>query len=275
MSFVSLLDKLDVSDGDLIFLHTSYARMKAFNLSPEALLKAVMNRLGSQGTLVLPAYAWNIDPTARPWKGYADYFNNRPLFDTRLTPTNLGCVPEIFRNFDGVTRSDSYWWSVCATGPLAYEITRNQAEIKEYYGPDSTFGRLARLGVKILGLGVTLNTTSLALVADYELGPRHWPCVFTTAPQIGKIFCKDGRELNTEAYWLLPEVVRYIKPERVFAKSSVLRSVLCRYDDGDTIYFCYPYAAYHETALSLGREAMSNGLLPPWLEKLPRAGRDV
>lgn len=274
-SFLSLLDDLGVTRGDVIFMHTSYARLKPFGLSPEALLETLLERLAPDGTLVLPAYAWHIDPTARPWKGYAEYFRLRPAFDTRTTPTNLGCVPEVFRRRNDVKRSESYWWSICASGPLADEITRNQAEVKHYYAPGSSFERLYRLGVKILGLGVTLNTTSLALIADNELGPEHRPRVFTAKPQQGRVVCRDGQEIVTEAYWLLPEVVRHIKPEQVFVQSLSLRSAMHRKIDGDTIYFCYPYSSYHDAALLLGRSAISKGNPPPWLAELPQADISV
>src|SRR5207253_265381 len=78
--FSDLLSGLGVAAGDLVYLHTSYRHMSYRGLSPAEILDVLTDVLGERGTLVLPSFAWNLDKTQRPWKGYADYFASRPPF---------------------------------------------------------------------------------------------------------------------------------------------------------------------------------------------------
>jgi len=265
----ALLDRLGVTAGDVIYLHTSFKRLAYLGITANELIETLTERLGPQGTLAVPSFAWNLDRTARPWKGYAEYFQRRPIFDVRQTPANIGLVPELFRTMPGVCRSLDYWWPVCARGALAIELTRGQQMVCHPYGPSSTFDRLRQHGAKILGLGVSLNTTSLALIADYQLGDAHPHRVFTDEPKSGLVIDSIGERIWTKSYWLLPEVVRLIKPSALFELSPWLREATARADHEDTIHFCYPYANYHAEALRLGRLAAQQGEPLPWLRDLP------
>jgi aminoglycoside N3'-acetyltransferase len=265
----ALLDRLAVHAGDVVYLHTSFSRMAHLGLDAGAFLDRLCDRLGSQGTLILPSFAWNLDRNARPWKGYADYYRHRPTFDVRHTPANIGWVPELFRTRPGVRRSADYWWPVCAWGRLADEVTTGQEHVGHPFGPGSAFDRLHQHGVKILGLGVTLNTSSLALLADFALGDDHPHAVFSDVPQTGVVIDHAGNRVDVRAYWLRPEVVRLIKPGALVEASDRFRAAVRRADEGETIQFCYPYAAYHEEAVRLGREAAARGQPVPWLRDYP------
>jgi Aminoglycoside 3-N-acetyltransferase len=269
-----LLDALGIARGDLVLLHASYSRMKHLEISAEGFLISLLEHLGPYGTLAMPSYAWNVLPGERPWAGYASYFDQRPPFDVRLTPTNLGHVCEVFRTFPGVLRSESYWWSICAAGALASDLVSGQEKIIHPYGAGSSFHRLMELGGKILGLGVTLNTSSLAPVADYYLAAPP-PCsVFTSEPQRGLLIGWSGDRRENLSFTLLPTAVRWMTPSAVFDKSPRLHRILRRKDEGETLQFCYPYSLYHEEALRLGRAALQSGQPLPWLQRLVAHGLD-
>lgn len=264
-ALAALLDRLGVGSGNLVYVHTSFGRLGHLGLTPNELIEGLCRHVGHSGTVVLPSFAWHVDPKARPWKGYADYFAIRPPFDVRHTPANIGLIPELFRNWPGVLRSAHYWWSIAARGPLAETITRDQVGVEYPYGPDSAFGRMRTLGVKVLGLGVSLNTTSLAPVVDHELGDRHPQEVLTSELQDGVVIDQDGRRRLTRSYWLLPDVVRLIKPSALIEQSRVLAAAVLRADYEDTIQFLYPFSAYFTEGLRLGAEAGARGAKVPWL----------
>jgi hypothetical protein len=267
--FRALLDRLHVGAGGLVYLHTSFSRLAHLELTPHELIDELMAHLGPSGTLVLPSFAWNVDRSARPWKGYADYYRERPPFDVRRTPANIGLIPELFRTYPGVRRSAHYWWSVAARGPLAEEITIGQEEVVFPYGAQSSFGRLYRLPTTILGLGVTLNTTSLAPVVDHELGDEHTQAILSDRLEEGVVVDETGRRTLTRSYWLLPEVVRLIKPERVCSSTGALGGAIRRADHEGTIQFAYPFEAYFTRALALGRAAAAEQQPMPWLDAYP------
>ena len=254
-----LLERLEVPVGGLVYLHTSFSRIRYLELGPHEFIDSLLEYLGPQGTLAMPSFSWNVDPSARPWKGYADYFQGDQSFDVLHTPANIGAVPELFRQRPEVRRGVNYWWSVAACGPLAEELTDAQETVEHPAGPDSSFGLIHRHGGWILGLGVTLNTTSLAFLPDFELNNRSF---VTSEPRRGPVVDAKGRSLDTWSYWVLPESVRYVKPEAVCGEGF---AAMRRHDHDGVIQFAYPYQAYHERALSLS----GSGQRSPWWEALP------
>lgn len=265
MNLDELLAGLGVMPGSLVYLHTSFSRMAYLGLEPAAFIDRFLHYLGPQGTLVMPSFSWNLERSARPWVGYRRYFESCPEFDVLRTPANIGVLPEVFRQLPGTHRSLSYWWSVAAVGALAEVITANQLQVEHPYGPGSSFDRLREHNVVLVGLGVTLNTTSLAFVPDYSLGNHSF---LSPQPLPGVVVDAQGRRHTSRSYWVLPEAVQRVKPEVVFQRSAELRSQLRRQDRGDVIQFAYPYATYHQEAIRLGQEALSEGRPVPWLEGL-------
>jgi aminoglycoside N3'-acetyltransferase len=265
----SLLEKLDIHSGDIVFLHISYKWMSYLGLDGQQIIDTIVHQLTPAGTLVMPSYAWHLDKSQRPWKGYADYVRQQPVFDVCNTPTNMGWIPELFRSMPGVIRSLNYCWPICVKGPFAHELTAAQEKVFHPFAEDSSFGMLHKLGVKILGLGVSLNTTSLAHLADYALRGCHPQQVFSNELQSGVIIDYRGTPIETRSYRLLPEVARLVKPEKVIENSPELRRVIRRADEGDTIQFSYPYQVYHQEAVRLGEQACADKKKVPWLEDYP------
>lgn len=258
-----LLEKLEVPVGGLVYLHTSFSRIRHLELSPDQFIDALLDYLGPAGTLTMPSFSWNVDSSQRPWKGYADYFNGEYVFDVLNTPANIGAVPELFRHRPQVRRGLNYWWSVAACGALAEELTSGQDKVEHPSGPDSSFGLIHRHGGYILGLGVTLNTTSLAFLPDFELDNRAY---ITPEPRRGSVIDSQGRRSDTWSYWVLPESVRYVKPEAVCGEGF---AAMRRHDHQGVFQFAYPYEAYHRRALELGRRARAESRPSPWWELLP------
>lgn len=260
-----ILDRLEISPNDVIFLHSSQRYLSYLGMSPSEIIRTLMDRIGPRGTLVMPSYAWHLDKNYRPWKGYLDYFLTAPVFDVRNTPSSLGIITESFRQMPDVRRSLSYWWSICAAGEFSEVLTANQDAIEQPYGPGSSFDLLRLHKAKILGLGVSLNTTSLAPIVDYMLGTEHCKRVFTSVPHIGTMLSATNQKLQSSCYTLKPEVVRKIKPQRMIEESALLRSSILRADFGQSIHFCYRYEVYHSEALRIGLESTAKGQTVPWL----------
>lgn len=262
-----LLDLLEIERGDVVYLQSSFSRLKFLNTAPEAILTFILERLGPAGTLVLPSFAWHVVPEARPWVGYAKYFRDRPVFDVRNTPANIGLLPEVFRRMPRTLRSTHCCWSVSAVGQLSEVITSGHSV--HPYSPESSFGLLATSGCQMVGLGVTLNTTSLAPVVDFTLGPAHTQQVFTPQPELGPVINHEGHVVQMATYWLLPEVVRTIKPSVLFELDDGLKRATRRADQGDAIMFSYPYKIYHDAAIAVGRESIAREDRMPWLVNYP------
>jgi aminoglycoside N3'-acetyltransferase len=222
--------------------------------TPLDLIRALRSRLGESGTLVMPRYSWHLDARLRPWQGYRDFLQQTPVVDLRATPANIGAVPEAFRTLDGIVTSTSYFWPVCAVGGDASAILSGQEAIVHPYGPGSTFCTLLERQAKVVGLGVTLNTTSIAPVTDYVVSTsRHHP-VFTSEPVSGTIIDLQGRQHATQTVTLKAEYVRDVRPSIVLTE-SLEPGVDYPYftSDSGAIFFAYPAQLYHRSALAMAQ----------------------
>lgn len=267
MKLENVLDILCVQRGDVVFLHTSYSRVRSLVESPADLINRLIDYLGPAGTLVMPRYSWHLDPSARPWKGYADYYSQLPLMDLRTTPVNIGAVPEIFRQMQGVRVSVSHFWPLTGYGPDSMELLAGQEKIHHAFGPDSCFSRLLDANAKVLGLGVTLNTSSIAPVSDYRLGEEMPHDIFSPNPMGGRIVDMEGEEHQLSVITLLPEAVRVFRPARILENMLEEEGGFPFVTLAGNHFFCYPASLYHEAAMVAGRLAIAQGRCAPWLDE--------
>ena len=271
MTFQKLLDYLHIKKGDLIYIHSSFSRMKMFGLTATDIIQELINRVSEEGTVVFPCFCWNIEPSERPWKGYEVYFSSDILFDVRNTKSNIGYLSEEFRTYNRVIRSAHPFWSICAIGSLAKTLIKNQEFVAEPYGPQYSFGIMRDNNVKIVGLGVTLNTTSLCPVVDFDLGKDHTQKVFTDCPISTRVINQEGNLLECKTYTMLPEAVRYIKPSKVFENSELIKKTSFIQING-SYFFSYYFMDFYKEAIKLGKESIKLGKKMPWLELLPLKG---
>ena len=75
---------------------------------PATVIAALLDVLGPDGTLVMPAESPQLADTA-----------NQDVFDPRTTPTTMGAIPEAFRSYPETQRSNHPLVSVCANGMRA------------------------------------------------------------------------------------------------------------------------------------------------------------
>jgi len=269
LNFRGLLENLKIKDGDLIYIHSSYFRMKKFGLCAEDIIDEIIKKIGVNGTVVFPSFSWNIEPTERPWKGYEKYFVSPIIFDVQHTKSNIGYLAEVFRNYCGTRRSAHPFWSICAFGPLAKTLIEKQELIEQPFGPLSSFALLKANNAKIVGLGVTLNTTSLCPLVDYDLGSYHFNNVITNY-RVKSIVINSNREtIQCPTFTMRPEAVRYIQPSKVFEKCSKLRSKTTFLIYDNSYFFSYNFTDFYNSAIIMGRESIKSGRKVPWLEQLP------
>ena len=159
------LSDLGVRADMTVMVHSSLGRIGWTVGGPVTVVRALLQTLGSAGTLVTPAESpqisdpstWN-DPRVPP-EWYETIRENLPVFDPLTTPTTMGAIPEAFRTFPGTRRSDHPIVSVCANGRYAGEITKPHA-LEFCEGPGTPFERLYDLDAFTLLLGVGFNRCS-------------------------------------------------------------------------------------------------------------------
>ena len=156
------LRALGLEDGDAVMVHSSLGQVGWTVGGPVAVIRALRQAVGPEGTVVMPAESpqvsdpagWN-DPRVK-----ADWHDavreHLPVFDPRTTPTTMGAIPEAFRTYPETLRSNHPMVSVCANGPLAAEITGEHA-LEFCEGRGTPFEKLYDLDTRTLLLGVGFN----------------------------------------------------------------------------------------------------------------------
>jgi aminoglycoside 3-N-acetyltransferase len=149
------LRALGVRPGGLMLVHSSLRALGPVPGGAETVVQGLLEALGSDGTLLMPALS------------YARVTPEQPLFDVRLTPSNVGALPEYFRTRPGKLRSVHPTHSVCGVGRQAAELLERHIEDRTPCGPQSPFHLLPEYGGQILMLGCGLRpNTSIHAVEE-------------------------------------------------------------------------------------------------------------
>ena len=219
-SLVDDLVELDVRPGVVVMVHSSLRQIGWTVGGSVTVIRALLEVLGSEGTLVMPAESpqmsdpadWNDDRVRREW--YDAIREHLPVFDPRTTPTTMGAIAEAFRTYPGTRRSNHPLVSVCANGTRAEEITAEQS-MEFCEGRGTPFEKLYDLDAYTLLLGVGFNRcsslhyaeslvpgrrTSVSRFPVIENGRRVWVEKLDMAsdnglhfPEVGKRFIETGR----------------------------------------------------------------------------------
>lgn len=135
---IDSLMAVGICQGDNVFIHSSWDEFYNYQGNVEELIKAIVDYIGPQGTVAMPAIP----------------FIRKRLFDVRKTVTKAGILPESFRKYKGVERSPNVRHSVCAFGPLAHDIvcTHNMSKIR--FDENSPFYKMCTHNFKVVSLGL-------------------------------------------------------------------------------------------------------------------------
>jgi aminoglycoside 3-N-acetyltransferase len=175
---VGQLATLGLPAGATVIVHASLSRLGWVAGGAQAVVTALLQAIGPDGTLVMPTHSRQLtEPSdwgnpAVPQSWWEAIRAETPAFDPRTTPTYfMGAVVECFRHFPGVRRSLHPTVSFAACGPDAERITAGHT-LDDGLGEGSPLARLYEADAWVLLLGVGHdNNTSLHL-AEYRAEHR-------------------------------------------------------------------------------------------------------
>jgi aminoglycoside 3-N-acetyltransferase len=164
------LRSLGVTPGTVLLVHSSLSSLGWVCGGSVAVVLALENVLGAEGTLVMPAHTgdlsepshWKNPPVPESW--WETIRESMPPFDPGVTPTRgMGVIVESFRRQEGAIRSSHPSESFVAKGPKAAVITANHS-LDFPVGEESPLARMYDLDGSLLLLGVDfMNATTLHL----------------------------------------------------------------------------------------------------------------
>lgn len=158
------LRALGLREGGIAMVHTRMSALGWVIGGSEAVVRALLDALGPEGTLM--AYAsWAehvYHAEDRPRAHRDAYLADPPVFDpaTGEVDPDYGRIPERVRTWPGALRSAHPEASVVAVGPRAPWLTAEQPP-DDGYGSRSPFARLVEAGGQVLMLGAPLDTVTL------------------------------------------------------------------------------------------------------------------
>jgi aminoglycoside 3-N-acetyltransferase len=178
-SLVDDLRSLGVEPGMTLMVHASLSKIGYVAGGAHAVVLALIDAVGTNGTLVMPTHStdltdpasWSNPPVPDGW--YEAIRDGMPAYDPALTPTRwMGAVVECFRHVPGVRRSAHPTVSAAAVGPNAAFITDDH-RLADGLGEHSPQARLYDLDGHVLLLGVGHgNNTSLHLAERRSAPPN-------------------------------------------------------------------------------------------------------
>jgi len=166
----SLLASLGVIKGDMLMVHSAFSSVKqAIANDAETFIEAIIEYLGSEGTLVMPSFNFGL-----LHKGAEIIFN------IKEAPSEMGFLTEVFRTRQGTLRSKNLFNPIIASGRLAEEISSCPNSTSWSY--DSPFPIFYRENAAILMLGVDYNSMTMLHHAEQKFNvPYRFKHTFTNA----------------------------------------------------------------------------------------------
>ncbi len=173
-SLQSDLSALGIAPGMVVLVHSSLSAMGWVCGGAVAVILALQEALGPDGTLVMPAHSpglsepakWENPPVPESW--WPVIRANMPAYDPALTPTgNMGVIAETFRMQRGVLRSSHPQVSFCACGPQAAHIIDGHS-LAFGLGEDSPLARVYDLNGLVLLLGASHGSNTSMHLSEYR-----------------------------------------------------------------------------------------------------------
>lgn len=205
------LRSVGLGEGDVVFVHSSLSSFGYVVGGADTVIDALLEVVSRSGTVVMPTFTWSL-------------FHDKEevLFDVARTPvkSEVGIIPEVFRNRKEAIRSCHICHSVAAIGPHAEDV---MGEGIRSFGEGSTFHQLYKLDSWYLLLGVGFSVcTALHMVEEFMQVPYRYYRDFKRS----KVILPDGRVVPSKSVEFLRKKGYYNdfeKMERIFLKEGILR----------------------------------------------------
>ena len=138
---VEVLRESGVKPGHPIVVHSAMGQLYNFQGTADDLIDALLEFVGPEGTLCMPAYPFMKEDTSR-------------IFDVRESKSAAGYLSETFRKREGVLRSMNQLHSVCALGRDAGKIVGDHHHSRICFDEHSPYYIIGQLGGYVVDLGL-------------------------------------------------------------------------------------------------------------------------
>ncbi|MBY0122267.1 aminoglycoside N(3)-acetyltransferase [Bacillus sp. S/N-304-OC-R1] len=194
---------LRLEKGMTVIVHSSLSSLGWVCGGPVAVVQALMDAVGEEGTIVMPTQTndnsdpsgWQMPPVPEDW--WPIIREEMPAYEPEVTPSRgMGKIVETFRTFPEVKRSLHPTYSFAAWGKHADFILSEQP-LEEGLGSSSPLEKIYELDGHVLLLGVGHDSNTSLHLAEHAI------------PNRGKV--QKGAALieNKERVWKTYEEILY------------------------------------------------------------------
>lgn len=152
---VDAFERLSLPSGGLLMVHSALSSIGSVDGSASTVVEALMEVLGSDGTLVAPAFTYHLAN------------DEAFIFDSDNTSSGSGAISEAVRKLPNALRSIHPRHSITAVGPLAKEIVN--AGTGSAWELDSPMGQVIQRDGMVLMLGVSYLHLTLGHVVEVDI----------------------------------------------------------------------------------------------------------
>lgn len=163
---IAELSALGVVPGDILIVHSSLDGLHEIDASAKEILEKLMQYLGREGTLVLPAFPYykEMEAPEKPIK-----------YDPARTLAWTGILPNVFLSMPGTTRSSLPKNSLAANGKFSKEMFDHEMLDDASHGEHSAWNFCAEHHAKVIFLGVSPNHSFSEVHMAEGLMGKSWP----------------------------------------------------------------------------------------------------
>lgn len=187
--FAQQVAAIGVKPGMNLLVHSSLKRVGPVEGGADAIIDALQEVLGPEGTLMMSTVSGNVNP-------------EQPVFHVEHTPSTVGVLGNVFRKRPGAVRSLHPVHSIVATGPKAEFFTEGHLEASTPWSPDSPYGKLMRSDGFILFLGANFDANTCIHAIEIE---ARVPGLHTKETSTLHVTGYDGKVRGIEHHWHAPK----------------------------------------------------------------------
>lgn len=156
---------LGIKKGDILIVHSSMDGLAQLGISPNKIIDLLLDMIGSEGTLVFPAF-----PIINKHMS-----NTIQIYNPKSTVSWTGMLPNIFCRYKGVIRSPFPYNSLAAKGFHAENMMKNNLLTDLPHGKNSAWEYCINHNAKILYLGIHAESAFTIVHAVEDLMDDEWP----------------------------------------------------------------------------------------------------
>lgn len=167
--------EMGMKKGSVVFIHSAMTQFYNYQGSALELIAKIIEVIGEEGTLMMPAYPKNKKKLYKQAKETSEV-----IFDVKKTPSGAGYLSEVFRTYPGVKRSINLQHSVCAYGNLAEYFVSDHHLSKIAWDEYSPYYKLGNKEGLIFCLGLDSYLRNVTMIHCTETNLREKYAYFSS-----------------------------------------------------------------------------------------------